>query len=154
VSVKLIPQICINKAYNSRRLTVRGRWAAAPDRHSQSCLQTFVCLFVLFCLFSSFDKTTTELGLDAEGLTETVLHLNLEFICFVVFLFFVCLFALFYSPLRQRQRQRQNFFPDTNTRTRGWRINTKIIKTETLLHLNMGIVFSFFLFLFYYPLSV
>jgi hypothetical protein len=26
--------------------------------------------------FSSFDETTTELGLDAEGLTETVLHLN------------------------------------------------------------------------------
>jgi hypothetical protein len=36
--------------------------------------------FVLF--FSSFDETTTELGLDAEGLTETVLHLNLGFICF------------------------------------------------------------------------
>jgi hypothetical protein len=60
----------------------------------------------------------TELGLDAEGLTETVLHLNLGFICFVVFWFlgfllFIC-FAFF--PLI---RQQQNFFPDTNTRTGG-----------------------------------
>jgi hypothetical protein len=43
----------------------------------------------------------TELGLDAEGLTETVLHLNLGFISFDVlwFLFlvhlFVCLFCFF-----------------------------------------------------------
>jgi hypothetical protein len=36
----------------------------------------------------------TELGLDAEGLTETVLQLQLGFIGFVLFLFlfFVCLF--------------------------------------------------------------
>jgi hypothetical protein len=30
----------------------------------------------------------TEIGLDAEGLTETVLHLNLGFFCFVLLLFF------------------------------------------------------------------
>jgi hypothetical protein len=41
----------------------------------------FVCLFI-----SSFEKTMTELGLDAEGLTETVLHLNLGF-------FWICLFV-------------------------------------------------------------
>jgi hypothetical protein len=48
--------------------------------------------------FSSFDETTTEVGLDAEGLTETVLHLNLGFICFDVLWFgflFVCLFCFF-----------------------------------------------------------
>jgi hypothetical protein len=43
----------------------------------------FVCLF-----FSSFDEKTAELGLDAEGLTETVLHLNLGFFCFLLFCFF------------------------------------------------------------------
>jgi hypothetical protein len=40
----------------------------------------------------------TELGLDAEGLTYTVLHLNLGFVCFDVFWFlgfFVCLFCFF-----------------------------------------------------------
>jgi hypothetical protein len=35
--------------------------------------------------FSSFDETITELGLDAEGLTETVLHLNLEYFGLVWF---------------------------------------------------------------------
>jgi hypothetical protein len=66
----------------------------------------------------------TELGLDAEGLNETVLHLNLGFFCFV----------LFFSPL---MRQQQNYFADTNTRTGGKRTNTKIIKTETFLHLGI-----------------
>jgi hypothetical protein len=32
--------------------------------------------------FFSFDETTTELRLDAEGLTETVLHLNLGYFFF------------------------------------------------------------------------
>jgi hypothetical protein len=40
----------------------------------------------LFFFFFSFDKTT-ELGLDAEGLTETILHLNLGFFCFALFCF-------------------------------------------------------------------
>jgi hypothetical protein len=39
--------------------------------------------------FSSFDETMTELRLDAEGLTESVLHLNLGFyFVFVLFCFF------------------------------------------------------------------
>jgi hypothetical protein len=41
----------------------------------------------------------TELGLDAEGLTETVLNLNSGFICFDVLwflgFFFVCLFCFY-----------------------------------------------------------
>jgi hypothetical protein len=37
---------------------------------------------------SSFDEIKTELGLDAEGLTETVLHLTLGFFCLSVFCFF------------------------------------------------------------------
>jgi hypothetical protein len=37
--------------------------------------------------FFSFDETMTELGLDAEGLTETVLHLNLGFFCLFCFVF-------------------------------------------------------------------
>jgi hypothetical protein len=45
----------------------------------------------------------TELGLDAEGLTETVLHLNLG-LFFIFFLFFA------FSPLT---RKLQNYFSDT-----------------------------------------
>jgi hypothetical protein len=64
-----------------------------------------------FIFFSSFDETRTELGLDAEGLTETVLHLNLGY-CLIVFEF--CFFV--FSPL---MRQQQNYFSETNTRTGG-----------------------------------
>jgi hypothetical protein len=48
----------------------------------------------------------TELGLDAEGLTETVLHLNLGFISFDVLWFLVfCLFVCFVFSLLMRQWQ-------------------------------------------------
>jgi hypothetical protein len=58
--------------------------------------------------FSSFDETVTELGLEAEGLTETVLHLNWGFICFDVLGFLGFLVVCFvFSPLK---RQQQNFF--------------------------------------------
>jgi hypothetical protein len=54
----------------------------------------------------------TELGLDAEGLTETVLHLNLGF--------FVCFgFGFLLSGFLPLMRQRQNYFSDINTRTGG-----------------------------------
>jgi hypothetical protein len=48
----------------------------------------------------------TELELHAEGLTEPVLHLNLEyfvFFCFALFYFLFVLF-LFYSPLIDNDR--------------------------------------------------
>jgi hypothetical protein len=69
------------------------------DRHSQSCLQTLFIVVVLF--FSSFDEKMTELGLDAEELTESVLHLNLEIFCFYTFLFLFSwffFFVLFFFP--------------------------------------------------------
>jgi hypothetical protein len=56
-----------------------------------------------------------------------------------------------FSPL---MRQWQNYSSDTNTRTGCWRTNTKSIKTETLLHLNLGnFIHLFFLFLFIIFLS-
>jgi hypothetical protein len=47
----------------------------------------------------SFDKTTTELHLHAEKLTETVLHLNLGH--FMVFFLF-CFVCLAFSPLMRQ----------------------------------------------------
>jgi hypothetical protein len=84
VSVKLTPEICINKASSNSRLTAAGR------------------LFFFF-LFS-FEEATTELHLHAEKLTETVLHLNLEH--FVVF----CLFWFFWGFFSPLMRQQQNYF--------------------------------------------
>jgi hypothetical protein len=98
VSVKLTPEICINKASSNSRLTAAGRQATASESHSQNCLQT------LFFTLPAFDETTTELRLHAEKLTETVLHLNLGH--FVGVFFVLCSFVLFYfSPL---MRQLQN----------------------------------------------
>jgi hypothetical protein len=45
-----------------------SRWKPQIDIHKAVSRLSFIFLF-------SFDETT-ELGLDAEGLTETVLHLN------------------------------------------------------------------------------
>jgi hypothetical protein len=80
----------------------------------------------------------TELEMEAEGFK---FHLNLGFL-FFVFSFFclsVCfIFLFFFSPL---MKQWTNYFWDTISRIGCWGTNTKIIKTETLLHLNLGIFF-------------
>jgi hypothetical protein len=78
-----------------------------------------------------------ELGLDAEGLTETVLHLNL--FCFVLFCFPYDETKTEILLRHQHQDRRQ-------------KENTRIIKTETSLHLNLGKTWGFFKN--YYPLSV
>jgi hypothetical protein len=59
----------------------------------------------------------------------------------ILLYFFLCLicFGGFFSPL---MRQWQNYFWDTISRIGGWGTNTKIIKTETLLHLNLDIFFK------------
>jgi hypothetical protein len=78
VSVKLTPEIYINKASSNSRLTAAGRQATAADTIHRTVSRLFFFLF-------SFDETTTKLHLHAEKLAETVLHLNLGH--FVVFLF-------------------------------------------------------------------
>jgi hypothetical protein len=77
---------------------VAGELQPQIDIH-KAVSRLFLSFLLLLC-FSLFDETMTELGLDAEGLTETVLHLHLGFICFDVFwywgdLLFVCLFCFF-----------------------------------------------------------
>jgi hypothetical protein len=49
----------------------------------------------------------------------------------------------FFSPI---MRQWQNYFWDTISRIAVWDTNTKIIKTETLLHLNIKIFLYIFFF--------
>jgi hypothetical protein len=89
VSVKLTPEICINKASRNSRLTAAGRQAIASDTIHRTVSR-------LFFFLSSFDETTTELHLHAEKLTETILHLNLGH--FVVFFFFLVWFGLVFFP--------------------------------------------------------
>jgi hypothetical protein len=87
VSVKLTPEICINKASSNSRLTAEGRGTTAADTIHRIVFRLFFFFFL-----PTFDETTTKLHLHAEKLTEIVLHLNLghfvEFFCFVLFCFF------------------------------------------------------------------
>jgi hypothetical protein len=113
----------------------------------QIAIHRTVSRLIFFSLsLSSFDETTTELHLHSEKLTETVLHLNLGhfvvfcFLCFLVVWVLGFLFCFFFSP---SMRQWQNYFWDTKFKIGGWGTNTKIIKTETLLHLNLEILFYF-----------
>jgi hypothetical protein len=74
VSVKLTPEICINNASSNSRLTTVGRQATFAEIIVRSVSKLF--FFFSHCL-PTFDERTTELHLQAEKLTKTVLHLNL-----------------------------------------------------------------------------
>jgi hypothetical protein len=71
VSAKLTPEICISNTSSNSRLTAAGTQATAAD----TILRTVSRLF--FSFFSLPLKRSTELHLQAEKLTETILHLNL-----------------------------------------------------------------------------
>jgi hypothetical protein len=91
MSVKLTPEIYINKTSSNSRLTAAGRQATATDTIHRTVSRLF--FFSLFSL-PTFDEKTTKLHLHAEKLTETVLHLNLGhfvgiFFCAVLF-YFMC----------------------------------------------------------------
>jgi hypothetical protein len=62
-------------------------------------------------------------------------------LCFGFFVFCFCLFCIFGFFFLPLMRQWQNYFWDIICRIEGWGTNTKIIKIETLLHLNLGIFF-------------
>jgi hypothetical protein len=47
-------------------------------------------------------------------------------------------------------RQLQNNIWGTISRIAGWEMNTKIIKTEISLHLNLEVIFYFLLFILFY----
>jgi hypothetical protein len=65
---------------------------------------------------------------------------------FVGFLFCAVFSILFFTFMRQLQ----NNIWGTISRIGGWKMNTKIIKTETSLHLNLEILFLFLFNLFFY----
>jgi hypothetical protein len=130
VSAKLTTEIYINNASSNSRLTAMGRQAAAADSHSQTCLQT-----LFFFSLPTFDEKTTKLHLHAEKLTEMVLHLKLgHFLGLFVFCFFFFLCYPF-DETTTEQHLRHHL--------QDWRLRdkTKIIKTETSLHLNLEVFF-------------
>jgi hypothetical protein len=127
VSVKLTPEICINKASSNSRLTAAGRWAAASDNHSQNCLRTLL----FFSLLLWWDNNLTTPA--CWKIYWNCIALELGTLCGVWF-------GLVFFPLWW------DYFWDTISRIGGWGTNTKIIKTETLLHLNLEIYFYFYFY--------
>jgi hypothetical protein len=94
VSAKLTPEICVNNASSTSRLTTVGRQATAADT-----IHRTVSRLLFFFSLPTSDEKTTELHLHAEKLSETVLHLNLgHFVGFFgfCFLFFCVCAVLFY----------------------------------------------------------
>jgi hypothetical protein len=80
VSVKLTPEICINKASSNSRLTAAGRKATAAYTILRTVSRLFFSLFL-----PTFDERKTKSHLHAEKLAETILHLNLgNFVGFFV----------------------------------------------------------------------
>jgi hypothetical protein len=147
VSVKLTPEICINNTSSNSRLTAAGRQATATDSHSQNCLQ------ILFSL---------SLPLMRKQLSYTCMLKNLlKLYCnwtwdiwwaflFVCFLFLWGFVLRYVSPL---MRQLQNNIWGPISRIADWGMNTKIIKTEISLHLNLE-VFLFVCFILFYFLYI
>jgi hypothetical protein len=74
VSAKLTPEICINNASSNSRLTTAGRQATIAETFLRTVSRLF---FFFFLCLPTFHERTTKLHLQAEKLTETVLHLNL-----------------------------------------------------------------------------
>jgi hypothetical protein len=96
VSAKLTPEICINNASSNSRLTAVGRQNTAIDTIHRTVSRLF------FFFLPTFDETTTELHLQAEKLTETVLHLNwghFVVVFLVLFCFSLVWFGLAFFPL-------------------------------------------------------
>jgi hypothetical protein len=142
VSAKLTPEICINNASSNSRLTAVGRQATAIDSNSQTCLQT---LFFL-SLYLWWDKNWT-----TPACWKTYWNCIAFELGTLGGLFFLCSFFLVYgSPL---MRQLQNNIWGAISRVAGWGTNTKIIKNEISLHLNLE-VFIFYFVLFYFILYI
>jgi hypothetical protein len=73
VSTKLTPEICINNSSSNSRMTTAGRQATVAE----TILGTVSRLFFFSLCLPTFDERATKLDLQAEKLTETILHLNL-----------------------------------------------------------------------------
>jgi hypothetical protein len=140
VSVKLTPEICINNTSSYSRLTAAGRQATAADSHSQNCLQT---LFSLSLPLMRKQPSYT-------CMLKNLLKLFCIWTWDTLWVFFVCVCAvLFYLciPLRD------NYRTTSEATSTGLEVetDTKIINTETSLHVNLErFFFIFFYFIYMY----
>jgi hypothetical protein len=139
VSVRLTPEICINKVSSNSRLTAAGKWATASDSHSQNCLQA-----LYFSLF---------LWGDNNGPTPASWKTYWNFMAFELgticgFSFFVCYFALFcvfgFFPLLWDNDRTTSETPSPGSEAKGL--------TPKLLRLKLYCVWTWRIFSFIYDL--
>jgi hypothetical protein len=98
-SVKLTPEICINKSSSNSRLTAVGRRATVADSHSQNCLQTLFFSFLLPYLWWDNNQTTSA----CSKTYWNCIAFELGILCRGLFV--LCGFVLFYfSPLMRQLR--------------------------------------------------
>jgi hypothetical protein len=139
--VKLTPEICIN---NARRLTAVGRKATAADSHSQTCLQNL--FFLSIPLMRKQPNYTCML--------KNLLKLYCIWTWDTLWVFCFCL-VLFYfmHPLWWDNYRTASEAPSPELKAET---DTKIIKNETSMHLNLEIFKFYFLFfiLFYFILFI
>jgi hypothetical protein len=144
VSAKLTLEICINNGVSNSRLTAVGRQATAADTIHRPVSRLF------FFFLPTFDEKTTELHLNTEKLTETVLHLNLgHFVWFVCVCVCVCSFVLFYVSPLMRQLQNKPEAPSPGLEADGQ--TPKLLRLK-LLAFDLEVYFLFFIhfILFYF----
>jgi hypothetical protein len=98
---------------------------------------------VFFLCLPTFDERTTELHLQAEKFTETVLHLNLGHLVGFFFVRVGVVLFYFMCPLWWDNYRATSEAPSPGLETET---DTQIMKTENSLHLNLEI-FWFFGFL-------
>jgi hypothetical protein len=135
VSVKLAPEICINNTSSNSRGS--GQASHSPRYHLQNCLET------LF-FFSPYLWWDNNLTTPACWKTYwNCIAIELGTLCGI---FFVCVqfCSILCFPFDETTTEQHL---STISRIGGWGTNTKIIKTETSLHLNLA---GFFYFLFYF----
>jgi hypothetical protein len=139
VSVKLTPEICINKASSNSRLTAVGRQATAADSHSQNCLQTL--LFLSPYLWWENNRTTPACWKSYWN----CIAFELGTLCGFLFVLFCAVFIYFISPLWGDNYRTTPEAPSPGLEAEG---------QTPKLHLNLEIFFTFyfifFIFIFLY----
>jgi hypothetical protein len=141
VSVKLTPEICINNASSNSRPTAVGRQATATDT-----IHSTVSRLFFFSLFLPLMRKQPNYNCMLKNLLK--LYCIWTWDNLWVFFFFFAVMFYFMRPLWW-----DNYRTTSEAPSPGLEIemDTKIIKTETSLHLNLEVLFfNLFFILFYF----
>jgi hypothetical protein len=147
MSAKLTPEICINNASSNSRLRAAGRQATAADSHCKNCLYT------LFFSHPPLMRKQLNYTCMLKNLLQLYCIWTWDTRWFIFFFFCLCA-VLFYfmHPLWWDNYRTTTEVPSLALEAET---DTKIIKTEISLHLNLeGFFFLLLLILFFFILFI